>query len=69
MMLRAGEQQQNYELAKDRQALMNEKRMADLQIKELELGLKSARAQGDIDKIYAQIDNIVTGKQIGRAHV
>jgi hypothetical protein len=58
MMMRTGEQQQNYELAKDRQALMNEKRMADLQIKELELGLKSARAQGDIDKIYAQIDKI-----------
>ena len=58
MMMRTGEMQQNYELAKDRQAFMNEKRMADLQIKELELGLKSARTQGDIDKIYAQIDKI-----------
>lgn len=58
MMMRTGEMQQNYELAKDKQAFMNEKRMADLQIKELELGLKSARTQGDIDKIYAQIDKI-----------
>lgn len=58
MMGRAAEMQQNYELAKDKQALMNEKRLGDIYIKEMELALKSAKTQGDIDKIYATIDRI-----------
>ena len=55
MMLRTGENQQNYELAKDRQSLMNEAQQSNLRVKEMELALKSQRSQGDIDKIYANI--------------
>ena len=58
MMLRAGEVQQNYELAKDKQALMNEKRLGDIRIKEMEIALKSAKTQGDIDRIHATIEKI-----------
>ena len=55
MMLRTGENQQNYELAKDRQSLLNEAQQSNLRVKEMELALKSQRSQGDIDKIYANI--------------
>ena len=55
MMMRTGEQQMNYELAKDRQSLLNETQQSNLRVKEMELALKSQTAQGNIDKIYSNI--------------
>ena len=56
MMMRTGEHQQNYELAKDRQALMNSIQEDKMYIKGLELELKNAKTQVDISNAQSAIE-------------